>query len=270
MTKNKKSIFNVYKRKEKAQKMTLIIGGNCKDGIVLVADRKVLNSKQLVNKIRKPKDLNVVFTAGGYESIFEDYITDLTKNVDWSIKWLEEENKKSPVHRDYDFQQFKKQCIQTLTELKETYSSFGENTPFDQILQVFFTIPENRDGKAITRLYKMDMEDCLPVPVEENRIEAIGYKTLAMPLLKSLENGSDITIRDVARVATFAIKYIEKEDLTEGAVGVGNMEPQIYFERHGENHYEVTGDELTELLQGVNEQVELVRSIIGSTSNFLR
>jgi hypothetical protein len=116
----------------------------------------------------------------------------------------------------------------------------------------------------------MDMDNCLPEAVEDNTIEAIGYKPIAMPLLRSLENEHDITMREVARVATFAIKFIEQEELSSGGVGVGDQEPQIYFEPNGVDPHEITGEALSELLRGVDEEVKNVRNMIGSTSSFLR
>lgn len=250
--------------------MTLIIGANCKDGIVLVADRKVVGSNRLVSKIRQPQNLNVIFTAGGYEGIFEDYLNDLTKNVDFAVRWIEEENKKNPIRTEYDFPRFKKTCIDTLTELKHTYRALGESTPFEQILQVFFTMPEQRGNNNIARLYKMKMDECFPQALEENEVQAIGYETLALPFLRSLDNGKDITMRDVARVATFTIKYLEDEELTDGAVGIGDLDPQIYFEAHGEDPREIMGEELKELLHGVYDEVTKMRKLMGSSSTFLR
>jgi 20S proteasome alpha/beta subunit len=74
--------------------MTLIVGARCKDGVVLIADRMVLNSSRLVDKIRRPENLNVIFSAGGLESVFEDYLDDLIKNVNLMYNWFQEENKK--------------------------------------------------------------------------------------------------------------------------------------------------------------------------------
>jgi len=265
-------LFNRRLREKKNEKMTLIIGARCKDGVVLIADRMVLNSSRLVDKIRTPQNLNVIFSAGGLESVFEDYLDDLSKNVNWMYNWFQEENKKNPesLEREYDFKQFKKTCIDTLTELKRTYRNYGENAGYDNMLQVFFTLPETKDGKTITKLYIMDMEDCLPQVIEDGKIAMIGYKHLASPFMKSLENRKDMTMRDVARVGSFAIKYIEKEGLTEDAVGVGNLEPQIYFIPDGQIPEEIKDYKLKDLLKGVDEEVETIRNIFGSNSSFLR
>lgn len=271
MNKSQKIIFNRRLLKKRNRKMTLIIGANCIDGIVLVADRKVTGSNRLVDKIRKPANLNVVFTAGGYEGIFEDYLDDITKNVDYATQIIDEENKSSPVHREYNASLFKKTCIETLTELKNTYRALGQNTSFEQILQVLFTIPETRAEKGITRLYKMDMEDCYPQAVDENEVVAIGYSTIAMPFLRSLNENKKFTMKDVARIASFVIKYIEKEDLVDGAVGVKDRQPQIYFAPHGQDLREIIDEtELNELLDGVDVEVKKLQNMIGLSSNFLR
>lgn len=252
--------------------MTLIIGARCTDGVVLVADRKVVGSNRLVDKIRKPDNVNVVFTAGGFERVFEDYLDDLSRDVNWMYNWFQEDNKKQPtsLQRNYDTHQFKKTCITTLTELKKVYSNLGENVSFENILQVFFTLPEERNGQPITRLYKMDMEDCYPEVVEEGKIETIGYSQLASPFLKSLENDPNLKMKDVARVGSFAIKYIENANLTDESVGVGDQEPQIFFVPDENEPKEVKDEkEIKELLNGVNQEVEKIKNMIGSTT-FLR
>lgn len=253
--------------------MTLIIGAKCKDGVVVVADRRVTNSDRLVEKIRKPKNMNnVIFTAGGYETVFKDYLDDLSGKAEYWYNWTQEENKKNPpsLHHDFTHREFKKCCIETLTELKKTYRALGENESYEQILQVLFAVPEFNDEEAYTQLYWMDMGDCAPQAVELGSIAVIGYKQLALPFIQSIMKNKDVTMVDVARVASFTIKFIEKENLAEGAVGVGDLDPQIYFIPDGKPPSEPTPEQLTVLMKDVNTEVEKLSKMLGESSNFLR
>lgn len=251
--------------------MTLIVAMKCIDGVVIVGDRKVTNSKRLTDKIRKPDEMNVVFSAGGFERLFEDYLDQLQQAVEFEYNWYEEQNKEKPesLHREYSSLNFKQSCVKTLEQLKEIHKSVGENIGFEQALQVFFTLFEKKNGKFVTSLYKMDMDDCLPERVEDGVVETIGYSQLAKPLLQSINNKPELKMKEVARVAAFAIKYIEKEGLTDG-VGVEPLEPQIWFIPENEVPREIVKDELKQLLQNVNDEVEKMRNLIGSTSRLLR
>lgn len=78
-------------------------------------------------------------------------------------------------------------------------------------------------------------------------------------------------MREFARLSSFIIKYVEKENLSyrEG-VGVGNNEPQIWFAPIGNMSNEKTDEELAEILDGIDEEIIKIQNRIGSTSNFLR
>lgn len=215
---------------------------------------------------------NVIFTAGGYETVFEDYLNNLSDKAEYWYNWNQEENKKHPqsLHREFTYREFKKCCIDTLTELKETYRALGENVPYEQILQVLFAVPEDNDGEVNTRLYWMDMDDCTPQPLEVGSIAILGYKQLALPLIQSIKDNPDVTMIDVARVASFAIKFIEQENLTDGAVGVGDLQPQIYFIANGKSPEEPTKQQLDVMLKDVDVEVEKFRKMFGASSRFLR
>ncbi|MGI0010780.1 MAG: hypothetical protein ACREAE_05220, partial [Nitrosopumilaceae archaeon] len=62
--------------------MTLIIGARCKDGVVLVGDRKVTGSlKQYTNKIRKLGQAEwIIFSAAGMEALFNEFLEEVQKD----------------------------------------------------------------------------------------------------------------------------------------------------------------------------------------------
>jgi hypothetical protein len=79
----------------------------------------------------------------------------------------------------------------------------------------------------------------------------------------------DLTIRDTARLGSFIIKYVEKEGLSE-SVGVGDLQPQVLiFPDEEKTPREITGADLSNLLKGIDEEVEKRIKEIGSRSNFL-
>lgn len=253
--------------------MTLIIGVKCKDGVVLVGDRKVSGSERYARKIRILNRLPIVFTAGGMETLFEEFLEQVEENAMWKYDWIKEQNKTQPeaLQRSFTSTDFKHTCVETLKRMKEVYSELEQSTSFEYALQVFFVLPEQRNGKKDMILYKMNMVDCFPNPVEDGKVSAIGNHYLGKPFLNSLENkNEDLYMNDVARVASFVIKYIEQEKLdSNDGIGVGEHQPQIWYITP-EEAKEISDDEVTTLLEGVAEEVENFRRSIGSQSSFLR
>ncbi|GEM_PF-2139758 len=265
---------HLYRRlfKIKHSKMTLIIGAKCKDGVVIIADRRVTNSDRLVEKIRKPEKLNnIIFTAGGYETVFKDYLVDVSRKAEYWYNWYESQKEKdSSFQHDFDYYDFKKCCIEALTELRHTYRALGESEDYAQVLQVLFAMPEDNDGKIEPQLYFMDMDRCAPQPVELGKVIMIGYREFAWPLVQSIIDNKENTMADVARVASFTIKFIEDEKLTQNAVGVGDLQPQIYFFPNNNHPEEPKMEHLTVLMKDVDIAVSNMRNTIGKSSGFLK
>lgn len=253
---NSKIIFNRRLNKQRDRRMTLIIAARCKDGVVLVGDRKVTNSvRPYTDKIRKAGQLEaIIFTAAGDGNLFEEFLTEIERATLWKANWIEEENKKvsESLQRVFTSVDFKRTCVETLTTMKNVYSERGLN---EYSLQVLFVVPEIKGDRSVATLYKMDTGDCFPNPMEEGEVEAIGYPHLGRIFLKNLEEKSNyLTMRDVARVAALTIKYIDKAELAE-AVGVGTIEPQIWFVEDGKLPREIKELELQQLLSGIDEQI---------------
>ncbi|MEM4377659.1 MAG: hypothetical protein QXX85_01580 [Candidatus Nitrosotenuis sp.] len=265
--------FNRRLHKKKYRKMTLIIAAKCQDGIVLVGDRKVSGSERYANKIRMLEQLPIVFTAGGIEPLFEEFLEQVEKAALWKYNWIQEENKNQPesLHQVFTATDFKHTCVETLKRMKAIYTELEQSTSFEYALQVFFVLPEQRNGQDDVTLYKMNMEDCFPNPVEAGKVSAIGNHYLGKPFLKSLENKNEtLFMKDVARVASFVIKYIEIEKLdSNNGIGVGDFDPQIWYVTPKQAR-EIPQDELSELLKGVEDEIKKFRETIGSESSFLR
>jgi ubiquitin len=250
--------------------MTLIIGARCNDGVVLIGDRKVTGGmKDYTDKIKRlGSSERIVFTAAGVQFLFEEFLTEVNRNFVYKLEYMDKVKEEDPK-QDYGFTatDFKHTCVETIKKQKQVYSEMSESP--DEALQVLFTVPESKNGTEYHRLYFMDMEDCVPVPIEEGKIVEIGYSGIGRMFLKSLET-KDFTIRDVARLGAFVIKYVESENLANGNVGVGNHQPQIWFMEDGKDPKEIVGKELSDLIEGVDGEVITIRQKIGSLSNFLR
>lgn len=266
-----KIIFNRRLRKKKNRKMTLIIGARCKDGVVLIGDRKVTGGiKEYTNKIMRLSPTEpVVFTAAGVQFLFEEFLTEVNRNFMYKVNYLDKIKEEDPK-QDYGFTttDFKHICVETLKKQKEIYSEMDESP--DEALQVLFTVPESKnDGEIYHRLYFMDMDECAPLPIEEGKIVEIGYSGIGRMFLKSLET-KEFTMVDAARVGAFIIKYVENENLTKGSVGVGDHQPQIWFMEDSKDPREIIGQELLKLMEGIDGEVITIQQKIGSRSIFLR
>ena len=141
--------------------MTLVFGARCKDGVCLVGDRKITgsNNEQYTDKIRQLDFLpQIVFTAAGHESLFEEFLREIARNAEWQLNWIEEENKKHPekFQRIFTTDDFRHACAQTLKDMKQHYSELKNAVDFDDALQVLFIVGDNQSSS----LHGMDMDTC--------------------------------------------------------------------------------------------------------------
>ncbi len=257
--------------------MTLIIGARCKDGVVLVGDRKVTGSlKQYTNKIRKLAQADwIIFSAAGMEALFKEFLEEVEKEYLHTLSVRDAQRIAAPdiPVRQFTLNNFKNICTETAKHLKTVYSELGNDTPFYLQLQVLFVAYELVGTKRVASLFYMDMGDCFPYPQEEGRIVEIGQPNLGKVFLKSYENG-DFTMKEIARLGSFLIKCVEKEKLAfQDSVGVGKEQPQVWFYPDSDieaKPYEVQGEELKTLLEGIDDEVEKISKQVGSTSKFLR
>ena len=254
--------------------MTLIIGARCNDGIVLIGDRKVTGGlKQFTDKIQRLTGLDtIVFTAAGLESLFEEFLDEVSRKVLHDARKIEVYNKKNPDDQqlEYSTNDFKHACADVLKTMKEYYSELEEHMDFENALQVLFVVPElcKDNAEQIYRLYGMNMLGCYPFLIDFGKIQQIGQRGIGDVFLKSLEE-KEYTMKDVARVSAFVIKYVENEGLSE-SVGVGDGEPQIWFVDDKGGPREIEGKELHDLLEGIDGEIVNIQKKIGKSSSFLR
>lgn len=270
--KREKSYFR-YRLKRKVKRTTYILGASCRDGVVLVGDRKVTGGVQRFAEKIKPLEVlpSIVFTAAGVESLFEEFLDEVKGRSSSHARDINTYNKERPDNpKAFTVVDFKHICATTLKKMKRVYSEIENAVSFREALQVLFIVSELKEEVATPRLYYMDMETCYPQPIEQGRIVPIGDTyTGGDVFLKQLSNGN-FSIRDVARIGAFIIKYVEQEKLSD-TIGVGNLEPQVWFIEEGEHEpKQILDEELKSLLDGVDEEVTNVIEKIGSSSGFLR
>ncbi|MGQ0605951.1 MAG: hypothetical protein ACT4OD_03220 [Candidatus Nitrosotenuis sp.] len=265
-----KIIFN--RRLINIRIMTLIIGARCRDGTVIVGDKKVTGgAKPFTEKIRRLGGLDsIIFTAAGIESLFEEYLEEVSRVVLHEANLVQSQNEENPKKPalGYSTTDFKHACVNVLKKMKEVYSELEEHVAFENALQVLFAVPEIGINGQIYRLYGMDMLGCYPIPIEEGKIQQIGHKGIGDIFLKSLD-GKDYSMRDVARIGSFIIKYVERERISD-IIGVGDGDPQVWFIDDKKGPREIQGKELDQLLEGVDGEIVNIQKRVGTLSSFLR
>lgn len=261
-----------YNRHRREKIMTYVLGAKCKDGIVLIGDRKVTNSKTYVDKIRLlPDRKRIHFAAAGSEYVFEEFLNELPRRVTLESRRLGfVVNKGIPIekHYRYNIYNFKQDCVKLIKEMKNTYSEVRNP---QSTLQVLFVAPlYGKDKKIIEKLFYMDMNECCPYPAEsfEKPIFAIGYDSYGKEFLK-LWN-PDWTMEETAKLGYFIIKYLENTNPdAEGSVGVGDGYPQVIFFYENDVIEQLTVDKMKKLFDETDKKIKQYSDYINS-GKFLR
>jgi len=247
--------------------MTYILGARCKDGVVLISDRKVsgVDSEDPYTSKIRPAFTDAVFAAAGFETVFEDFLNELPKRVTIRQKMIEEQGKSLPANSGYYYTlyHFKQDCIALIKEIKESCSEIQDRGIL--AIQVLIGVKDYFKNKSV--LYYLDSFDCLPVEIKHKKV--IGQSNLADVFLKSWK--PEMTMKETARLGAFIIKYIEKEKLSEdNGVGIGGYQPQILLIPDGETPVEMNIEEINDLLKDVDVTVNETIEKIGSKGRFLR
>lgn len=257
-------------KKKKVFPITYILGAKCKDGVVLIADRKVSDGTYVKKIIPLPNFESIVFCAAGIKPLFEEFLNELPRRVVSNYNYLMYQKKDLPKEAQYGYTynlyHFRHDCVSLLNEMHKIYED-SEIPDDSTALQVLFIVNEEMGGVLKPRLYGIDWETRYAVPIEEKEVIGQGY--LADVFLKSWD--PEYTINQTIRLGAFIIRYIEKEELSynKNSVGVGNQYPQVYICKIGENPKELTKEELDKILKGIYEEVDKKIKEIGSKSNFL-
>jgi 20S proteasome alpha/beta subunit len=190
----------------KLPNMTFILGARCSDGVVLVADRKITNLDEGLTFEYGDKLFaelsHIVFGSSGSTGIFElfrakirNHIRTQTVNVENII----------PILSNYVY------------ELNSHYK-FRQELIFDVLVTIGY-----KDKKSI-----LTYINAYGLPSEVKTGQSIGTGRKYVKSFIDRVWNDNITMKEVAEIGYFIIKYIEKFKLDE-SVGIGEFHPLIWY-----------------------------------------
>lgn len=221
--------------------MTCIIGGKCKDGVVLVADKKITNEKTHQAEYRDKLFIfeknnfyyPIVIGSSGTVGLYDRF-----KN-----KAIEELEKiKSP---GFDANGFDPVGFETsVSGIIYPYSPMVDTTAKEVILYPYLESLESII-KNFKKPYSYDFDVLFAAQIiskgavlcyisddglseDIDKYKVIGSGEIAASVFLRAINPNNITMRDFAKWGFFIIRYIEEYGI-DNTVGVGKDKPQIYF-----------------------------------------
>jgi hypothetical protein len=221
--------------------LTCIIGGKCRDGVALVADRKITD--EATNQVEYKeklfifeKDLfyyPIVIGSSGTIGLFEKFKRE-------AIEHLEKINPPSFDPKGFNRHSFDTSVSGTIYPYASTSNS-GRQVylyPYLERLEDIIREHKNRHfGKGFDVLFAAQIkysgavlsyiaEDGLSEDVDRHK--AIGSGEIAANVFLKSVNPNLMTMDQFGRLGFFVIKYIEEQGI-DNNVGVGRLQPQIYF-----------------------------------------
>lgn len=211
--------------------MTYILGVRCTDGIVLIADRKIIINEG-VGYIYGDKlygDLGgIIIGFSGSKSTFELFRTEIIQFVN---EYRKDYNEGVPIHK------LILQISEVSYKLSNKYRT--SNDSFDILIAVSGTHLPNlvSNPKYVYQDGRIDNVD---------EYESIGTGwPYGMIYLKQNWHGQT-SMKEAAALGHFIIKYIERFEL-DLSVGTGKNSPQIWFVPNNQNDYLASPQLLEEL-----------------------
>lgn len=210
------------------KKMTLIMGAKCKDGVVLIADRKITEGSQVSSqeKIILLPQMGIVFSGAGLTDLFDKFVKRVNLHIEDRKKQIADALAEEAPNKSYDAstiipydnpEQFLIDCETILKQLSDNYRDVIQK--YQQGVSVLISFR----GEKKAELHFMDTSDALDS--HRKTFAAIGTGSpYAQTFLKELWH-KDITMKEMARLGHFIINYIERTEL-DSYVGKGI---QIYF-----------------------------------------
>lgn len=221
--------------------MTCIIGGKCKDGVVLIGDKKIIN--EVTNQAEYEEKLfifekdnfyyPIVVGSSGTVGLYDKFKTE-------AIESLEEI--RSP---GFDSRGFDKGFDTHVSGMIYSYSSEVNGTNKEVILDPYLERLEDIIKKYKKRYIgeRFDVLFAAQVKfkgavlryISENglsedmdKFKVIGSGEVAASVFLKAINPNNVSMREFAKWGFFIIRYIEEYGI-DNMVGVGRDKPQIYF-----------------------------------------
>lgn len=203
--------WNTHTKKHKD--LTYILGAKCKDGVVLVSDRKVSYRSGLVEFQDKLfQDVEFAITgSSGVAGLYDKFRTRITHAV---MKMKAKSKKNNKPIGSHDFIQ---KVEKIAFDLNSMYRKRDNRLYFD----VLMGVKTNRYA-VLRYIDPSGVEE----PVKSYKAIGSGY-LFGESILRTLWH-KNITMEEIARCGYFIIKQIETLNL-DRAVGVGSGKAQIYY-----------------------------------------
>ena len=194
------------KLSSKLPNMTFILGARCIDGVVLVADRKISNFDEGLTFDYRDKLFaelsHIVFGSSGSTGIFELFRAKIRNHI--KTQSVDVDNI-IPVLCNYVY------------ELNTQYN-YQKELIFDVLVSIGY-----KDKKSI-----LTYINAYGIPNEIKTGHAIGTGRKYVKSFIDKVWNDNITMKEVAEIGYFTIKYIEKFRLDE-SVGIGEFYPLIWY-----------------------------------------
>lgn len=191
----------------KRQAMTYILGSKCKNGVILVGDRKVTygdgSPPKYDNKIFLEAG-TIVWGASGVQAFFDSFTNRVREKV-------------AQMKRTISFGEFRIIVEETYEDMARIY---GEMFRSQGLSALIAQRPVNES--------ELWLIEGIGAPQRVSEYQAIGHgRPYGSIFLKKLWQ-PQLTMEQVAELGYFIIKYLEDSKL-DTSVGVGDKRPQIWF-----------------------------------------
>jgi 20S proteasome alpha/beta subunit len=197
--------------------MTLVLGARCVDGVVVAADRKIINltTRNLVDYDEKLYGVlsNVIFAYEGARDMFRVFL----RYVAGDILILRDEEEKYTSNN----------LIQKLSNSMNILRGFRDEHSKDFSLSVMIARQFPRDGRSDLHVVKSNGKY-----EYVNEWASIGSAGITAKEYVKQNWNSNMVMREFAKASYCIIKYLEKENLDE-SVGVDVYNPSIKYLKDG-------------------------------------
>lgn len=231
--------WNRYRLKRQ-KNLTIVIGAKCKDGVVLIADSKVLRGTDYSYEAKIDSQMRgIVYGASGTTAFFDKFKRHL---ISQRQRLAKEKNRSVSEPAFDNLEEFLIVCERILRFYKKEYKLKQE--PALQLL-----IGVQAGNQAF--LHFLDTTECIEEEIKKYLVIGHG-EPYATPLMKIFCR-EDMNMKQVAILGCFIIRLIEEVgmDLT---VGTWGGEPQIWFIPNDSDDYNVsqTSTEYAEISKGAS------------------
>lgn len=193
--------YATIRHRKRREDLTYILGARCKDGVVLVGDRKVLRGNVPAFKGKLFKILpNVIMGGAGTNAIIDRFLGEIVTKVNGGEIKTDEEFLRYVEDRSLELQQ-------------RYFYRVGE-------LQILFAMRPTSNSQ----LYNLDTQSGVAEPIIRDYMSIGSGEPHGALFLKGLWK-PEMTMIDFAKLGYFLIRHIERLKLDDSVGG----DPQIWF-----------------------------------------